>query len=298
MSTVTRPGILLFGHDGQIGGQLFSRLSELGNVTGVSYPQVDFADGDRVRRLVRDAAPDLIVNAAAYTAVDKAESDLDAAVAANTTGPQVLAEEATRLDACLVHYSTDFVFDGAQSVPYTEEDQPRPISVYGRTKWEGDRAVMRLGGKYLIFRVSWIYGLKGKNFLLTMQRLGRERREVRVVNDQVGSPTWCASVAEATTKVLKGIFAQDDWRATCEKKSGVYHMTCSGQTSWHGFARAILPPDVDVVPIPTEAYPTPACRPAYSVLDCGKLRRTFGIDMPDWRETLTACLDSGQGNAE
>ncbi len=288
-----RPRILLLGHDGQIGGQLLLRLSALGDVTGLSYPQVDFADQDAVRRLVRETVPELIVNAAAYTAVDQAESDVDAALAVNAAGPRVLAEEAARLDAALVHYSTDFVFDGEKGAAYTEEDEPDPVSVYGRSKWEGDQAVMQVGGRFLIFRVSWIYGLRGKNFLLTMQRLGRERDELRVVDDQVGCPTWCASVADATRDALEGLLGADDWRAAFADCSGVYNAVCSGQASWCEFARAILPPEVAVTPITTDAYPTPAKRPAYSVLDCGKLQRTFGITMPDWRDALAACLASG-----
>ncbi len=292
MKTAARPGILLFGHDGQIGGQLLPRLSALGEVTGVSYPEVDFTDCEAVRRLIRDAAPDLIVNAAAYTAVDRAESERDAAFAVNAGGPAVLAAEAARIGAGLVHYSTDFVFDGRKRTPYVEDDEPSPLGVYGLSKLEGDRAVMRAGCAHLIFRVSWIYGRKGSNFLLTMQRLGREREEVSVVDDQVGCPTWCASVAEATTAVLADVLAREDWRAVFKERSGLYNMVCGGQTSWWGFARAILPPEVKVVSIPTEAYPTPAQRPAYSVLDCGKLLRAFDITMPDWRDALAACLGS------
>lgn len=282
--------ILLLGHDGQIGGQLVSRLRSIGPVTGVSFPQVDFSDANGLRNLVRDLAPELIVNAAAYTAVDQAESDHVTAFTINADGPRLLAEEADRLGAGLVHYSTDFVFDGKKGRPYTEEDVPNPINVYGRSKHQGDEAVMRLAGRHLIFRVGWIYGHRGRNFLKTIQRLACEQDEIRVVEDQIGCPTWCDSVADATVSALHAIFSEADWRAALAERTGTYNMVCSGETSWYGLAREVLPPEVAVVPIATDMYPTPARRPAYSVMDCGKLSRTFGITMPLWREALSECL--------
>lgn len=280
--------ILLFGHDGQVGGRLGPRLEALGPVSGWSFPDVDFRKPDELRRLVRREEPDLIVNAAAYTAVDRAETDPDTARALNTDAPALLAAEAHRHGAALVHYSTDFVFDGAGTRPYTEADEPRPLSVYGKTKLDGDAAVQAVGGRHLIFRLSWVYGLHGKNFLLTMRRLAAERGEVRVVDDQVGCPTWADAVAEATLRAL--VVLRDGARWGREDLWGLYHMVCSGQTSWCGFARAFLPATVAVRPISTADYPTPARRPPYSVLDCARLRRAFGIDMPSWESALQACL--------
>jgi len=287
--------ILLFGHDGQIGWELRPRLADIGAVHCVSYPDIDFADPPAVRRLVRDVQPALIVNAAAYTAVDRAEDEPLVARAVNAGGPAVLAEEARRLDALLVHYSTDFVFDGAKDSPYNEDDVPDPLSVYGRTKWEGDRAVLGSGCACLVFRVSWIYGLRGANFLLTMRRLAALGKPLRVVDDQVGCPTWCGAVADATSAVLKQVFRRAD-NGRAFDACGLYNMACGGQTSWYGFARAFLPPSAVVEPIPSSEYPTPAERPAYSVLDCSRLERTFWVTMPAWRDALQMCMHAGDGN--
>lgn len=281
--------ILLLGHDGQIGWELHPGLKALGNVRALSYPEVDFARPGAVRRLVRDVRPTLIVNAAAYTAVDKAEDEPDVARAVNAGGPAVLAEEAKRLDALLVHYSTDFVFDGAKGSPYTEEDAPCPLSMYGQTKWEGDQAIRAAGCRYLVFRVSWIYGLRGSNFLLAIRRLAAEDRRLRVVDDQVGCPTWCGSVARATFAVL-GKLPAFGRTGDARERLGLYNMVCSGQASWYAFAGAFLPASAQVEPIPAAEYPTRAVRPAYSVLDCTRLERVFGVTMPAWQDALRRCL--------
>lgn len=284
--------ILLIGHDGQVGHELERTLAPLGKVTAVCYPAIDFTLPDSILRVVRGLRPNLIVNAAAYTAVDKAESDQDTCRQLNTLAPAILADEAKRLNAGLVHYSTDFVFDGKKGSPYTENDTPNPLGVYGQTKAEGDKAIAAAGIPHLIFRLAWVYGMRGKNFLLTMQRLAREGKPIRVVSDQIGCPTWCRTIAEATSAALSRT-ASGRHGFDLLPVSGTYNCVCSGETSWHGFARAILPEDIPVTAIPSSDYPTPARRPAYSALDCGKLLRTFGIRMPTWQSALASCMESG-----
>lgn len=280
------PPILLIGHDGQVGFELQRTLAALGPVRSVCYPDIDFANPDSIVNVVREARPGIIVNAAAYTAVDKAETEPELCRRLNADAPRILAEEAQRLGAALVHYSTDFIYDGERRRPYTETDTPCPLSVYGRTKLEGDLAIAATGVPHLIFRLAWIYGMRGKNFLLTIRRLAAEGKALRIVDDQVGCPTWCRSVAETTTAALRAFPSADALREV----SGVYHSVCSGETSWCGFARAFLPPGTAVQPIATTDYPTPARRPAYSVLDCGKLQRVFGLALPPWQDALRTCL--------
>jgi len=283
--------ILLIGNDGQVGYELERTLAPLGKVTAICYPAIDFASPDSITRVVRETRPHLIVNAAAYTAVDKAESDPAMCWKLNTMAPAILADEAKRLGAGLVHYSTDFVYDGTKKSPYTEQDAPNPLGVYGKTKADGDFAIASSGIPHLIFRLAWVYGLRGKNFLLTLQRLAKEGKPIRVVADQIGCPTWCRSIAEATAAALakaktdRGVFDLSDF-------SGTYHCVCAGETSWHGFARAFIPAEVPVTPLVTSDYPTPARRPAYSALDCGKLKRTFDITLPTWQAALATCLKS------
>lgn len=286
------PPILLIGHDGQVGYELERTLAPLGRIISVCYPALDFSDPDSIRRIVRDTRPSLIVNAAAYTAVDKAESEPETCRKLNAGAPRILAEEARRLGAGVVHYSTDFVFDGLKRTPYREEDTPAPLGVYGQTKLEGDCAIRDSGVPHLIFRLAWVYGLRGRNFLLTMQRLAREGKPLRVVSDQVGCPTWARTIAEATAMAVKSC-QQEDGRIDLAPKSGLYHCVCSGMTSWHGFARAILPSEVPVAAITTADYPTPARRPAFSALDCSKLEQVFGITLPGWQQALASCLASG-----
>lgn len=280
------PPILLIGHDGQVGFELQRTLAALGPVRAVCYPDVDFASPDSIVRLVRETQPGIIVNAAAYTAVDKAEAEPDLCRRLNAEAPRILAEEARRLGAALVHYSTDFVYDGAGHRPYTETDVPRPLSVYGRTKLEGDLAIAATGVPHLIFRLAWVYGLRGKNFLLTVRRLAAEGKPLRIVDDQVGCPTWCQPVAETTAAALSAFPSAEALRDV----SGVYHAVCGGETSWYGFARACVPAEIAVQPITTADYPTPARRPAYSVLDCARLQRVFGLSLPPWQEALRTCL--------
>ncbi len=286
--------ILLIGGQGQVGWELQRTLAPLGTVYAPARTELDLADADALRQAVRQAGPDLIVNAAAYTAVDQAERERDLAFRINGDAPGILAEEARRIDAAIVHYSTDYVFDGAKGAPYEEIDAPRPLNAYGESKLAGERAVAASGAAHLILRTSWVYGVRGKNFLLTMRRLGQERDELRVVDDQVGAPTWSRLIAEATASVLAHCLHKGSVAPVLAERGGLYHLSCAGQVSWHGFARAIvatLPKPPRVTPIATQDYPTPAARPAYSVLSNGKLARAFGLVLPDWRRALALCLE-------
>jgi dTDP-4-dehydrorhamnose reductase len=245
---------------------------------------LDLADVDAIRRVVREVKPEIVVNAAAYTAVDQAESEPDLAMRINGVAPGVLAEGAARLGALIVHFSTDYVFDGAKTTSYSEDDAPHPLGVYGQTKLAGEKAVQVVGGRHLILRTSWVYGPRGRNFFLTMLRLAHERDELRVVNDQRGAPTSAIALATATAQILQR--HGDD-------ANGLFHLTAAGETTWFGFAEAILArarPTLGrvprLVPIPTAEYPTPAKRPANSALDCGKARRTLGVALADWRSGL------------
>lgn len=287
--------ILLIGKAGQVAWELHRILAPLGDLQVIGRPELDLADPDRLRQVVREAQPRIIINAAAYTAVDQAESDPDLAMRVNGVAPGILAEEAKRLNALLVHYSTDYVFDGTKSQPYLETDEPNPINVYGRSKLAGERAILAVGGAHLILRLSWVYASRGKNFLLTIMRLAAEREELRVVSDQIGSPTWSRQIAQATSQILTRLSEPAGGR---DVPVGLYHLTASGLTSWHGFAQAIvtrLRPDRtkcrSVQAIATAQYPTPACRPPYSVLSCDKLAGTFGLRLPHWEASVQQVLE-------
>lgn len=275
--------ILLTGAGGQVGWELKSTLAALGEVRAFDRARLDLADTPRLIAAVRAMQPDAIVNAAAYTAVDKAETEREAAFAVNATAPRVLAEEARRAGVLLVHYSTDYVFDGGKATPYVEDDSTGPLGVYGESKLAGEQAIAASGCRHLILRTSWVYGPRGRNFLLTMLRLAKERPELRVVDDQLGAPTSSLAIARATATLL-------DRRA-----QGLYHMTAAGETSWCGFARAILKRAgiaTPVIAIRTEDYPTPARRPRNSRLDCGRLRADFSLVLPPWEKGLSEVMCS------
>jgi dTDP-4-dehydrorhamnose reductase len=277
--------ILLTGAAGQLGFELARLLPEHGELASLGRAELDLADPDAIAATVQRLKPRLIVNAAGYTAVDRAEGEPALADAINARAPAVLAEEARRLDALLIHYSTDYVFDGASGGAYRENDQTNPLNAYGRSKLAGERAIAAAGGAYLILRTSWIYGLRGQNFLLTMKRLAATRDELRVVSDQFGVPNWSRVLAEATaTLVRRGADA-------LAKQSGIYHLSGRGQASWFDFARAIFDDTESprIVPITTAEYPTPARRPASAVLATDKFQDAFGFALPHWREMLTAC---------
>lgn len=294
--------ILVTGTTGQVGWELLRTLMTLGEVIPVGSSvsnaalRMDLANPDAIRRMFREVKPDLIVNAAAYTAVDKAESEPELAMAINGIAPGVMAEEAKLLDAAIIHYSTDYVFDGTKATPYNELDMPNPQNTYGKTKLAGERAIQAVGVPHLILRTSWVYGLRGKNFLLTMVKLAREREELKVVNDQIGAPTWSRMIAEATAQLVS--YFTPSVSRFLASKSGVYHLSASGQTSWYGFAKAIFQHYPDpaerkiqrLIAIASEQYPTPARRPAYSLLDSRTLYNTFGLILPDWQNTLELLL--------
>ncbi len=291
--------ILLLGARGQLGRALQPVAKRLGDVRTATRTDADLSDASALRRLVQDTEPSVIVNAAAYTAVDAAEDDIRMAEKVNAEAPAVLAEEAVRLGAALLHYSTDYVFDGRGERPYRETDPTRPQTVYGRTKREGEQAVLAVmdGHPHWIVRTSWLYGPGGDHFVATMLRLARERDELQVVDDQIGAPTSALWLADATGQLIKNAYARDDHSAT----SGLYHAVARGQTSWYGFARAIFQHasvDVTVDPVSTQAFPRPAPRPAYSVLDTTRLRGTFGIHPPSWSRQLADAMPHLFSNAE
>ena len=308
-----QPKILLTGKSGQIGSELCRLLPSLGEVIALGRNELDLANPGDIRRTIREHAPALIVNAAAYTAVDRAETDQAAAQAVNCEAPGAMAEEARKLGATLVHYSTDYVFDGTKNSPYEETDVPNPINVYGATKLAGEAAIRASEATYFIFRTSWVYAPRGRNFLRTILKLAAEREELKVVTDQKGAPTWSREIAAATVQVLtaaRGMRTVDP--ASTREIGGIYHMTARGETSWFEFATSILeearrrPQDLEwyraatedralivrrVLPISSREYSTPARRPAYSVLSNAKLERIFGVQLRDWRSQLHSVFD-------
>ncbi len=286
-----RLSILVTGRDGQVGRELVRSLAELGNVTATGREDLDLTSDDSIRSVVRELRPQLIVNAAAYTAVDRAESEPDLARRINAEAVATLAAAAEEVGAAVIHYSTDYVFDGAKAMPYVEDDATHPLSVYGQTKLAGEQALAAARIPYLVLRTSWVYGAEGKNFLLTILRLAAEKPELRIVDDQRGAPTWSRDIAVATASIV------DRWQKSgfADAKSGVYHMTAAGRTSWYGFAaeairlRSQSAQGVEFArlsPISSAEYPTPAERPKNSQLDCGKLERAFDCRLPDWKTSL------------
>ncbi|QGZ39656.1 dTDP-4-dehydrorhamnose reductase [Pseudoduganella flava] len=286
--------ILLTGSSGQVGYELERSLQGLGQVVAVDRSRMDLANLDQVREVIRAERPQLIVNPAAYTAVDKAESEPELAHRVNAEAPAVMAEEALALGAALVHYSTDYVFPGQDPDPRAEHDATGPLNVYGASKLAGEQAIAASGVPHLILRTSWVYGTRGKNFLLTMLRLAKERDELRIVDDQHGAPTWSRTIADTTALILAqaGKHGQDGWRDWWQENGGIYHLSSQGRTTWFGFTQAILEEagiDCRLVPITTDQYPLPARRPQYSVLSSELLQQRF-VRLPDWREALRLCL--------
>ncbi|MHC8408170.1 dTDP-4-dehydrorhamnose reductase [Pseudomonas sp. TMB3-21] len=282
--------ILISGKHGQVSRELQRRLGSVGEVIVPGREQLDLLRPEHIRQQVRTIRPDLIINAAAYTAVDLAESEANTAFAINATAPRIFAEEALALDIPLIHYSTDYVFDGSKVAAYTEEDVPNPLGVYGASKLAGERAITDVQGKHLILRTSWVYSTHGRNFLLTMQRLLQEKPELRIVADQIGAPTWAGTIAENTLALI------ERWQSGASAW-GTYHLTAQGQTSWFGFAQAIGEalreqgkPCAELLPIPSSDYPTPAARPLNSCLDCSRLERDWGVSQPEWHTALRECL--------
>ena len=289
------PRILLLGASGQVGWELQRTLAPLGDLVAACYegrfgPKVDLTKADELTALIEEVKPDALVNAAAYTAVDRAEDERELAQQINGDAPGLMGRLLAERGVPVIHYSTDFVFSGEATRPYREDDATGPLNVYGETKLAGEQALLASGAKALIFRTSWVYGVHGHNFLLTMLRLFREREALKVVDDQVGAPTWSRMLAEVAAQVLYRILRGD---LEIDAARGLYHLTGGGQVSWFGFACAILEAShlgCALDPIPSSEYQTPARRPAYSVLDNDKLRRTFGLSLPDWRYSLKQCL--------
>lgn len=286
------PSILLLGASGQVGAELRQSFDGLGRLTVLDRSQLRLEREADIRRAIRAAAPGIILNAAACTAVDKAESETGTAMAINAHAPRVLAEEARRANALFVHYSTDYVFDGTKPSPWIETDSPNPLNVYGASKLAGEQAVIETGGRFLIFRTSWVYGPRGHNFLLTMLRLAGQRDRLSVVDDQIGSPTSSIEIARKTRAVVDAILKAPEGSAG--SWAGIYHMTCSGSVSWCGFAEAIFARAgtragfraPQLTPIPSSGYATPARRPLNSVLSCDKLAARFGVRLPRWEAAL------------
>jgi len=306
-----KPIILLIGRNGQVGAELLRLLPQLGEVVALGHDQLDLSNPTDIYRTIREVRPHLIVNAAAYTAVDQAERDETTAQAVNAQAPGLLAEEAKKIGAVLVHYSTDYVFDGAKKSPYDEADSTNPINVYGKTKFAGEQAIRNSGVSHLIFRTSWVYATRGRNFLLTIVRLATEREELRIISDQVGAPTSASDVAAATARVLSNLRETNDRGFVFSKVTGTYHMSAAGQTTWHDFAETILEEakatshNLDwltaatqgrrliarrVIPISTEEFGSPTPRPAYSILSNSRLFQKFGVSLPDWHTQLQRCF--------
>ena len=290
--------ILLFGKGGQVGWELQRSLSVLGTVTALDFDSTDhcgdFANPTGVADTVRALRPDIIVNAAAHTAVDKAESEPDFARTLNATTPGAIAQEAARLGAWLVHYSTDYVFDGSGTRPWVETDTPAPLSVYGRTKLEGEQLIQQSGAQHLILRTSWVYAARGGNFAKTMLRLAQERERLTVIDDQWGAPTGADLLADVTAHALRHLQQRP-------QDAGLYHCVAAGETNWHLYAKEVLALAVqarcainlkatEVAPVPTTAFPTPATRPHNSRLDTTRLQNAFGLRLPHWRDGVARML--------
>jgi dTDP-4-dehydrorhamnose reductase len=291
--------ILLLGNTGQLGWELHRSLAPLGDVFAWDQPQLDLTRPEAVREIIRSHRPDLVVNATAYTAVDKAESEPELARSINADAPGVMAEEAYRIGAALIHYSTDFVFNGQTDRPYTEADDPDPLSVYGATKLQGEEAVRAVGGAYVILRTSWVYSLRRRSFTTQVMEWARNRRVVRVASDQVGSPTWCRMLAETTAHLVARLGGAP--RDSLGERAGVYHLAGSGAASRYEWAKLVLALDPrpeehvvqEVQPASESEFPAPARRPRYSALDCERFRSTFGLQLPDWKEALRLAMAEG-----
>jgi dTDP-4-dehydrorhamnose reductase len=297
--------ILITGSSGQVGEALTRTLAPLGEIFAPVRSELDLTNADSIRKIMREVQPRWVVNGAAHTAVDKAESEPELAFAINATAPEILAEEAKRIGSVLIHFSTDYVFDGSKKTPYVESDPTNPLNIYGSSKLAGERALAASGVPHFVFRTSWVYGATGKNFLLTILRLAREREHLRIVGDQHGAPTWSFDLARMTAHVVTHLekLATQSNSSLPEVTlpvSGIYHASGAGETTWCGFAAQAIaelqtrePKSklATVEPIPTAEYPTPAKRPLNSRLDCSKLAQTLDWRMPDWRQSLAQVLD-------
>lgn len=289
--------ILLIGRIGQLGWELHRSLACLGEMTVVDFPEIDLSKEDQIRTLVRSTKPDLIVNSAAYTAVDKAESEPEICRAINSTAPGIIAEEACAIKAALVHYSTDYVFDGSKTTSYVESDQPNPISVYGKSKWDGDQAVMEAGGAGLILRTSWVYSTRQGGFVNKVLQWSRQQPIMRVVVDQIASPTWCRMLAEVTAQIIA--MGSKDIYSFLNGHRGIYHLAGKGSATRWEWAKTILDLDphkeqqvvTQIEQAFTAEFPSPARRPLHSSLDCSTIEGVFGLRLPDWKEALKLAME-------
>jgi dTDP-4-dehydrorhamnose reductase len=294
--------LLLTGRNGQVGFELARTLQTLGEVVALDQPDCDLSDAENVTSLLDAVRPEVIVNTAAFTAVDLAESQEDLAFRINAEAPAAMARWARSNGAAMLHYSTDYVFDGRTTKPWRESERIGPLSAYGRSKAAGETAILDSGAPAIILRTSWVYANRGQNFVRTMLRLAREREEIKVVNDQLGAPTWARSVAEATAQILARAGRDaDSVRRNFEERGGIFHLTASGATTWYEFAKRVFDGVADsqrrlkrLVPIATTEYSTPAQRPMYSLLDNSRVGEIWGIRMPQWEQALNLCLEDWQ----
>ena len=286
---------LLIGKNGQVGWELNHSLSKLGNVFAVGRNELDLSMPETLGTIIQDIRPDIILNAAAYTDVDKAESEPELAMTVNGISPGIIAREAKKIGAGMIHYSTDYVFDGKATFPYKEENPIYPLNIYGKSKLAGEQAVIQVGIPHIIIRTSWVYSLRNSNFLLTIQKLAQTRSQIKVVDDQTGAPTWARSIAEGTKQILEQSLSKSTKTEKLFICSGVFHMSCSGKTNWFGFANKILEfsglaKSTELIPISTTEYTTPAERPRYSLLSNKKLKQVFNQEIPQWQDALKQCL--------
>jgi dTDP-4-dehydrorhamnose reductase len=294
-----RRRILVFGGSGQIGGEVVRTFSSWADVAAPARADADLASAASIREILRSLKPAVVVNAAAYTDVDGAESQAEECARINAAAPVLMAEECRALGAVFVHFSTDYVFDGEKRTPYVETDATNPLGAYARSKRDGEDGVASVGGAFLIFRTAWIYGPRGRNFPSTILRLARERDELAVVDDQRGAPTSAAAVASGVSRVLRSLANESDARGALEDAAGIYHLTAAGETTWFDFARRVLADDPRVAeqmcrtvrPVSSRAYSRPAARPAYSVLDNTKIAARFGVQLPSWEAQWRATVD-------
>ena len=298
--------LLLLGKRGQLGWELRRCLAPLGKLIAVDYPEIDLTNPEAVQKMVQEMRPHVIINATAFTAVDRAESDPEIAMRVNAAAPGILAEQAKALNAAFIHYSTDYVFDGQKGSPYQETDQPNPLNVYGQSKLAGEQAVAQSDGAYLVLRTSWVYSLRRDSFVLKVLQWARQQPIIKVVTDQIGNPTWARMLAEATAQVLAGASrtcsgaAQDSIYSFLQERRGVYHLAGDGYASRLAWAQAILRCDPhaeeqithQLLPALTQDFPTPARRPLFSALDCRRFGDTFGIRLPPWEEALQLAMDT------
>jgi len=291
--------ILLLGKYGQLGWELQRTLAPLGDILALDFPQIDLEQADSLRELIHNIRPQVIFNATAYTAVDRAESEMEIAQAINSHAPRVMAEEAKKIGAAIIHYSTDYVFDGKKGGDYLEQDPPNPLNMYGESKLEGERAIQDVGESYLILRTSWVYSVRRESFVTRVLEWSRKQTTLRIVSDQVSNPTWCRMLAEVTAQLLA--MAGRDMAGWLDERRGIYHLSGSGRASRFEWAQAILEMDPrreeqivqEVQPALTSEFPTPAIRPLHSALNCDHFIDTFGLTLPNWREALKLAMEAG-----